>query len=99
MQMPKITQIPEEAHNISINTLMATRQELLFSRQHIQNLEKALEEGRTLNDELCKRIEVAIKQREDILEGRNEISFQLAEAQKRIAEFDLAQLPDNETGQ
>lgn len=47
-----IKPISEEVHNLAINTLMTERQELLLYRQHTQNIEKALEEGRQLNNSL-----------------------------------------------
>lgn len=52
MKDNQINQIPEVAHNQAILTIQAERQELIRSREHIQNLEKALEEGREANKTL-----------------------------------------------
>lgn len=52
MKEAQINQIPEVAHNQAMLTFMAERQELIRSREHIQSLEKALEEGQTLNGQL-----------------------------------------------
>lgn len=49
MKDKQINQIPEVAHNQAVLTIQAERQELIRSREHIQNLKKALEEGRGAN--------------------------------------------------
>lgn len=68
MQERKINSISEEAHNLALNTFITERQELLLYRQHVQNLEKALEEGRELNNSLT----LTLKEAQERIKGLEE---------------------------
>ena len=86
MQERTINPISEEAHNLAINTLMTERQELLLYRQHTQNLEKAMEEGRVVNEQLRHSLTLAEEGRNDAECRQRDTAGELEEGQKLLEE-------------
>lgn len=80
----QITQIPEEAYTQSMITIGAMRQELLVSRQYIEKLKQAQEEGRGVNTHLVKALEEREEQRATAVDVQEATQRLLGEAQERI---------------